>query len=420
MEDLVKDVDRLVSCLATKVYHHIRGSVQLELFSLYAYLTTFDRLAHAFKESTLNILLTELLLWLLDERVPIMDDGSQLLKALNVLMLKDNAERTSSFVALINLLWPLDPSIWPLLAFGETFAARSQKFCDLVVKCLINLTKDIEPDQLIIARAGLDDRPLHMVKTVLHELAKLRGTAIKGHLSMVPIDLEPQPYIDLNLRKDFTLAAARMLAPSGSIGQTHWGDSVYNGPSPATHSADAQLKYRESLLRFSRKSVTSRHAPLACMTFTGSYSCTLRVLYFRSYRMRVGPDIYKRWISTDGEKYSSWKDTFECANVDGDSCCHKSLLTKACTYVPCPFEAAAQCDETHELTNNSLFVEVDDATTRYMHLQATAAAGNTEGDGGGNVEVMMMPTNVLPLDEKALSGLQARMERLKSSAVSPM
>lgn len=43
-----------------------------------------------------------------------------------------------------------------------------------------------------------------MVKTVLHELVKLRGTAIKGHLSMVPIDSEPQPiilaYIDLNLQ----------------------------------------------------------------------------------------------------------------------------------------------------------------------------------------------------------------------------
>jgi hypothetical protein len=43
-----------------------------------------------------------------------------------------------------------------------------------------------------------------MVKTVLHELVKLRGTAIKGHLSMVPIDAEPQPiilaYIDLNLQ----------------------------------------------------------------------------------------------------------------------------------------------------------------------------------------------------------------------------
>lgn len=53
-------------------------------------------------------------------------------------------------------------------------------------------------------RAGADDKPLRMVKTVLHELVKLRGTAIKGHLSMVPIDTEPQPiilaYIDLNLQ----------------------------------------------------------------------------------------------------------------------------------------------------------------------------------------------------------------------------
>lgn len=39
-----------------------------------------------------------------------------------------------------------------------------------------------------------------------------------------------------------TLAAARMLTPSGPIGQTHWGDSTANNPSPPTHSADAQLK----------------------------------------------------------------------------------------------------------------------------------------------------------------------------------
>ncbi|ERN08950.1 hypothetical protein AMTR_s00015p00258980 [Amborella trichopoda] len=72
-------------------------------------------------ESILNILITELLVWLLDERVPLMDDGSQLLKALNVLMLKilDNAERTLSLVMLINLLRPLDPSKWPLLVSGS-------------------------------------------------------------------------------------------------------------------------------------------------------------------------------------------------------------------------------------------------------------------------------------------------------------
>jgi cytoskeleton-associated protein 5 len=46
------------------------------------------RLADAVREQTLDNLITELLLWLLDERVSLMDDGSQLLKALNVLMLK--------------------------------------------------------------------------------------------------------------------------------------------------------------------------------------------------------------------------------------------------------------------------------------------------------------------------------------------
>ena len=59
----------------------------------------------------------------------------------------------------------------------------------------------------IWCRAGADVKPLRIVKTVLHELVKLRGTAIKGHLSMVPIDAEPQPiilaYIDLNLQVEF-------------------------------------------------------------------------------------------------------------------------------------------------------------------------------------------------------------------------
>ena len=92
-------------------------------------------------------------------------------------------------------------------------------------------------------RAGADNKPLRMVKIVLHELVKLRGTAIKGHLSMVPIDAEPQPiilaYIDLNLQ---TLAAARMLTPSGPMGQTHSGDAASNTPNPSVHSTDAQLK----------------------------------------------------------------------------------------------------------------------------------------------------------------------------------
>lgn len=41
-----------------------------------------------------------------------------------------------------------------------------------------------------------------------------------------------------------------MLAPSGPASQNHWGDSSANSLSPATHSADAQLKVIDSILLF--------------------------------------------------------------------------------------------------------------------------------------------------------------------------
>ncbi|GJV57740.1 hypothetical protein Tco_1458745 [Tanacetum coccineum] len=69
--------------------------------------------AHAVKERTLDNLITEILIWLPDERVPRMHDGSQLLKVLNVLMLKilDNAKRTLLILlVIISLLDPIHPS----------------------------------------------------------------------------------------------------------------------------------------------------------------------------------------------------------------------------------------------------------------------------------------------------------------------
>ncbi|CAA2964834.1 MOR1 isoform X1 [Olea europaea subsp. europaea] len=258
MDDIVKDADRLVSCLANKVAKTLDFSLNGASsrsckYVLNTLMQTFQnkRLAHAVKESILDGLITELLLWLLDERLPRMDDGSQLLRALSVLMLKilDNADRTSSFVVLINLLRPIDPSRWPSPAVNEYLTLRNQKFLDLVVKfffpflVLQNTIYDVDLDRIL--QTGADDKPLHMVKTVLHELVKLCGTAIKGHLSMIPIDMQPQPiilaYVDLNLQ---TLAAARMLTPSGPAGQNRWVDSAANSPAPATHSADAQLKFQ--------------------------------------------------------------------------------------------------------------------------------------------------------------------------------
>ncbi|GJW43899.1 hypothetical protein Tco_0072698 [Tanacetum coccineum] len=111
----------------------------------------------------------QILLWLLDPR---MDDDSQLIKG--------NAERTSSFVVLVSLLKPLHPS---------------------------STIYEVDLDSIL--------QSIHQTYRV-----GVRGTAIKGQLSMVPIDMEPQPiilaYIDVNLQ---TLAAARMLTTTGPTGQ---------------------------------------------------------------------------------------------------------------------------------------------------------------------------------------------------------
>ncbi|XP_062103257.1 protein MOR1-like [Humulus lupulus] len=106
-----------------------------------------------------------------------MDDGSQLLKALNVLMLKILV-KTCHFI------------------------------CICILQSIHLYLQDLRMEE-IRRRAGADDKPLRMVKNVLRELVKLRGAAIKGHLSMVPIDMKPQPiilaYIDLNLEVEVNL-----------------------------------------------------------------------------------------------------------------------------------------------------------------------------------------------------------------------
>ncbi|XP_073061679.1 LOW QUALITY PROTEIN: protein MOR1-like [Primulina eburnea] len=175
MGDIMKDVDRLVLCLAKKIMKtfdfSLNGASSRSCkYVLNTLMPIFQNrtLAHAVKESTLDSLITELLLRLLDERVPQMDDGSQLLKALNILMLKilDNADRTSSFVVLINLLLPLDPSRWPSPAANESLVIRNQKFSDLVVKCLIKLTKVLQSTIYVIDL----DRILQSIHICLQKL----------------------------------------------------------------------------------------------------------------------------------------------------------------------------------------------------------------------------------------------------------
>ncbi|KDP34897.1 hypothetical protein JCGZ_09185 [Jatropha curcas] len=515
MDELVKDADRLVSCLASKVaktfdFSLTGASSRSCKYVLNTLMQTFQnkRLAHAVKESTLDSLITELLLWLLDERVPHMDDGSQLLKALNVLMLKilDNADRTSSFVVLINLLRPLDPSRWPSPASNEAFAIRNQKFSDLVVKCLIKLTKvlqstiyDVDLDRILQSihiylqelgmeeirrRAGADDKPLRMVKTVLHELVKLRGAAIKGHLSMVPIDMKPQPiilaYIDLNLE---TLAAARMLTSTGPVGQTHWGDSAANNSTSATHSADAQLK--QELAAIFKKIGDKQTCTIGLYELYRITQLYPKVDIFA--QLQNASEAFRTYIR-DGlaqmEKNAAAGRTPSSLplstpppsslNVSSPefaplSPVHTNSLTDAKSLnvksEPTNFHLPPSYAEDNRTVNslmsrglmsdnslgdqrNEKFISgvtsgtLDAIRERMKSMQLAASTGNPDSLnrpltavndnvnngfsgqnlGGSDPVGIQNPIQggVLPMDEKALSGLQARMERLKSGAIDPL
>ncbi|KAG6594399.1 Protein MOR1, partial [Cucurbita argyrosperma subsp. sororia] len=512
MDELTRDADRLVLCLATKVaktfdYSLTGASSRSCKYVLNTLMQTFQnkRLAHAVKENTLNSLITELLLWLLDERVPHMDDGSQLLKALNVLMLKilDNADRTSSFVVLINLLRPLEPSRWPSTGSKESFASRNQKFSDLVVKCLIKLTKvlqstiyDVDLDRILQSihlylqnlgmeeirrRAGADDKPLRMVKTVLHELVKLRGAAIKGHLSMVPIDMKPQPiilaYIDLNLE---TLAAARMLTSTGPVGQTHWGDSTANNSSSGTQSADAQLK--QELAAIFKKIGDKQTCTI------GLYELyRITQLYpkvdifaqlqnaseaFRTY-IRDGLAQMERNAAAGRTPSSLPLSTPPPASLSSSpdfgalSPVHTNSLTEAKSLnvkpEPTNFTLPPSYTEDNRIITsrgptpdyslgdqrNDKYISgvtsgtLDAIRERMKSMQLAVAAGNHESGSkplmsvndnlhqGMISQISQAPSEpgvvenstqsgVLPMDEKALSGLQARMERLKSGTIEPL
>uniref|UniRef100_A0A1J3JK11 Protein MOR1 n=1 Tax=Noccaea caerulescens TaxID=107243 RepID=A0A1J3JK11_NOCCA len=480
IDELVKDADGLVSCLANKVAKTfdvslMGASSRSCKYVLNTLMQTFQnkKLAHAVKEGTLESLITELLLWLLDERVPRMEDGSQLLKALNVLMLKilDNADRTSSFVVLISLLRPLDPSRWPSPATAEVYVVRNQKFSDLVVKCLIKLTKllqstiyEVDLDRLLQSihvylqelgmeeirrRAGADDKPLRMVKTVLHELVKLRGAAIKGHLSLVPIDMRPQPiilaYIDLNLE---TLAAARMLTSTGPVGQTHWTDSTANNPSPPANSADVQLKQElGAIFKKIGDKQTSTIGLYDLYHITKSYP---KVDIFS--QLQNASEAFRTYIR-DGlaqvEKNAAAGRTPSSLPLSTPP---PSSLALPSPEIPSldakPLMHTKSDSYTDDLRASNINPGTLDAIRERMRTMQLASSGTLE-----SVSRPLMPTNenisidsismnqqqqqsippsqmgaetqhphpaVLPMDEKALSGLQARMERLKGGSLEHM
>ena len=154
-----------------------------------------------------------------------MDEGPQLIKALNVLMLKvlEHCPKTSSFTALLRLLATPPDSV-------ARDPEATAKFHELVVKCLIKLTKTLGatlkevdlPALLLEVHAFFDalgvdeirrrgragdggDKPLRMVKTILHKVTEIIGHDVYDHMGLCPPrHAEPAPiiyaYVELNLR----------------------------------------------------------------------------------------------------------------------------------------------------------------------------------------------------------------------------
>lgn len=191
-----------------------------------------EEIAGGLPQGTLRRAISLLLCRLVDERGLLMfEEGTTLVRAVNVLIAKmlDSANRNYSFAALLQILREQPPGL------PETAVP---KFNDLVVKCLIKLTKGLQSNMdgvdmsalllnihdffmflgvdEIRRRSSQDDKPLRMVKTVLHELCKMAGHKIYIDAAGIPgRKSDPQPiifaYIGLNLS---SLEQSGLIAPA--------------------------------------------------------------------------------------------------------------------------------------------------------------------------------------------------------------
>ncbi len=138
---------------------------------------------------------------LLEPKIEQLPDGTQLVRALNVLTVKiiDRSDHTNVTSAIIKLL-----------SDSVAFSASNPKFVDIVMKCIWKIIrllpvwmdkhtpnpldasvtlKDI--DDFLKAYPSLfwksqeSDTPLRTVKTILHTMVKVRGESILDHLTLI-------------------------------------------------------------------------------------------------------------------------------------------------------------------------------------------------------------------------------------------
>jgi hypothetical protein len=215
---VVPHVKELVECLTNSVQQAFEmvgnghANIRICKYLLNTKMLLFSKrnIVELIDKETLRSLIHQLLTRLLDEKLPLLEDGQNLLRAFNQLMINilQNSNRTATYTALLNLLASSHDNL------------SMKKYTELVVKCLLKLTKALQSTidriQIDILLMDLhqfltsnpptqfknkDDLPLRTVKTILNELVKVKGPSIRTHLSFIPTHKNPLivSYIELML-----------------------------------------------------------------------------------------------------------------------------------------------------------------------------------------------------------------------------
>ncbi|KAJ8281337.1 hypothetical protein GJAV_G00066360 [Gymnothorax javanicus] len=195
--------DRLDKAEIFKLYSCIIGNM-LSLFSI-------EALAREASMGVLKDLMHGLITLMLDSRVEDIEDGQQLIRSVNLLVVRvlEKSDQTNILSALLVLLQD-----------SLITTAGSQKFSELVMKCLwrmirflpetinsINLDRillDVHNFMKVFPKEKLkqlrSDVPHRTLKTLLHTLCKLRGAKqILDHLSMIENRNESE--LEIHLRR---------------------------------------------------------------------------------------------------------------------------------------------------------------------------------------------------------------------------
>ncbi|KFO85503.1 Cytoskeleton-associated protein 5 [Buceros rhinoceros silvestris] len=184
MADEKLDKDEIV-----KLYSCIIGSM-ISLFQI-------ESLAQEASTGVLKDLMHGLITLMLDSRVEDLEEGEQVIRSVNLLVVKvlEKSDQTNILSALLVLLQD------SLLAT----ASQSPKFSELVMKCLWRMVRllpetinSINLDRILLdihifmkvfpkekLKQSKSELPIRTLKTLLHTLCRLKGPKILDHLTMI-------------------------------------------------------------------------------------------------------------------------------------------------------------------------------------------------------------------------------------------